>query len=110
MSDQELPPKKGSADRLITISEEVEKAVNGQKSSVRRNARYADVGDMFTLKDRQFKVLKVYSQSLGELTDSDAQKEGFSNLQEYKESILSLHPGMPWVPSMRVWVHEFLPV
>jgi N4-acetylcytidine amidohydrolase len=28
-------------------------------------------------------------------------------VEEYKESILSYHPGMPWHPSMKVWVHEF---
>jgi hypothetical protein len=47
---------------------------------------------------------------LGELTDDDARREGFESVEEYKQSILSYHPGMPWLPQMRVWVHEFQPV
>ncbi|SDE73720.1 hypothetical protein SAMN04487777_12347, partial [Priestia aryabhattai B8W22] len=49
----------------------------------------------------------VYSQSLGELTDENARQEGYATVEEYKQSILSYHPGMPWLPHMRVWVHEF---
>jgi hypothetical protein len=63
-----------------------------------------------TLEGRQFVVDRVYSQSLGELTDDDARSEGFSTVEEYKQSILAYHPGMPWLPHMRVWVHEFRPL
>ncbi|MNE77141.1 hypothetical protein D3C80_1734340 [compost metagenome] len=63
-----------------------------------------------TLEGRSFIVNKVYSQSLGELTDEHAVQEGFATVEEYKNSILSYHPGMPWLPQMRVWVHEFSPV
>jgi hypothetical protein len=52
-------------------------------------------------------VERVYSQSLGELTDENARQEGYDTVEEYKQSILSYHPGMPWLPQMRVWVHEF---
>jgi hypothetical protein len=60
-----------------------------------------------TLQNHQYVVEKVYSQSLGELTDEDAKQEGYATVEEYKQSILSIHPGMPWLPKMRVWVHEF---
>lgn len=59
-----------------------------------------------TLEGRQFVVETVYSQSLGELTDEDAKREGFTNVEEYKQSILSYHPGMPWLPK----IHEFTEV
>lgn len=103
----ELPPKSCTIDRLVTIAEDVQKVLSGQKTATRRNGRYADPGEIMTLEGRQFVVDKVYSQSLGELTDQDARREGFNSLEEYKQSILSFHPGMPWLPQMRVWVHEF---
>jgi hypothetical protein len=106
----ELPPKTCSIDRLVTVKEDIQKVLSGQKTATRRNGRYADPGEIMTLEGRQFVVDKVYSQSLGELTDDDARREGFNNLEEYKQSILSMHPGMPWLPQMRVWVHEFRPV
>lgn len=104
-----LPPKTCTIERLITVPADIEKVNNGQKTATRRNGRYADIGEVMTLQDRQYVVEKVYSQSLGELTDEHAKQEGYSTLEEYKESILSFHPGMPWLPHMRVWVHEFRP-
>lgn len=105
-----LPPKTCTIERLVTVPADVEKVLKGQKTATRRNGRYADVGEIMTLEGQEFVVERVYSQSLGELTDEQAKQEGYQSLEEYKESILSMHPGMPWVPSMKVWVHEFQPV
>ncbi|GIP58850.1 ASCH domain-containing protein [Paenibacillus woosongensis] len=105
-----LPPKTCSIERLVTLPEDVEKVLAGRKTATRRNGRYADVGEVMTLKGRDFVVEQVYSQTLGDLTEEQARQEGYNNLEEYKQSILSIHPGMRWVPAMRVWVHEFNPV
>jgi N4-acetylcytidine amidohydrolase len=105
-----LPPKTCSVDRLVTMPSDIEKVLEGKKTATRRNGRYADVGEIMELNGHKFVVEDVYSQSLGELTDEHAKQEGFETVEEYKESILSYHPGMPWLPQMRVWVHEFSPV
>ncbi|MEK4027217.1 MULTISPECIES: ASCH domain-containing protein [Bacillaceae] len=105
-----LPPKTCTIERLVTVPADVEKVLKGQKTATRRNGRYADIGEIMTLEGKEFVIERVYSQSLGELTDEQARQEGYESLEEYKESILSMHPGMPWVPSMKVWVHEFQPV
>ncbi|ASK61502.1 hypothetical protein CFK37_04600 [Virgibacillus phasianinus] len=114
MTDQnhnsELPPKTCSIEKLVTVPQDVEKVINGQKTATRRNGRYADVGEIMELENHQFVVEKVYVQTLGEITDKDANKEGYPNLEAYKNSILSKHPGMPWAKDMEVWVHEFGPV
>jgi N4-acetylcytidine amidohydrolase len=103
----ELPPKTCSVDRLVTMEEDVNKVLEGKKTATRRNGRYADVGEIMELKDKKFRVDRVFSQALGELTDEHAKQEGYDTVEEYKQSILSYHPGMPWLPHMRVWVHEF---
>ncbi|WP_050180278.1 ASCH domain-containing protein [Domibacillus robiginosus] len=103
----ELPPKTCTIERLVTMKEDVEKVLKGQKTATRRNGRYADIGEVFTLEGRDFVVEAVYAQTLGELTDAHAKQEGFATVEEYKNTILSYHPGMPWLPHMRVWVHEF---
>ncbi|MEH7303576.1 ASCH domain-containing protein [Neobacillus drentensis] len=105
-----LPPKTCSIERLVTMEADVKKVLAGEKTATRRNGRYADPGEIMTLEGQDFVVDRVYSQSLGELTDDDARREGFATVEEYKQSILSYHPGMPWLPQMRVWVHEFSPV
>lgn len=109
MGSDALPPKTCTIDRLITVKSDIEKVLSGQKTATRRNGRYADVGEIMTLEGHKFVIDKVYSQSLGELTDDHVKQEGYSNVEEYKQSILSIHPGMPWLPQMRVWVHEFSP-
>ncbi len=105
--NNELPAKTCSIERLVTMESDIKKVLEGQKTATRRNGRYADVGEIMTLKGRNFKIDRVYEQSLGELTNEDAKREGFNTVDEYKDSILSYHPGMPWLPQMKVWVHEF---
>ena len=106
-AQEPLPPKTCTVEKLVTKPSEVEKALAGAKTAVRRNGRYADPGETMTLRGRDFVVERVYRQTLGELTDEHARQEGFESVEAYKESILSIHPGMPWLPHMKVWVHEF---
>lgn len=105
--DNDLPPKTGSVDQLVTLQGDIDKVVAGKKTATRRNGRFADVGEVMNLQGIDFAVERVYRQALGELTEENAREEGYANLEEYKQSIISLHPGMPWLPHMKVWVHEF---
>jgi N4-acetylcytidine amidohydrolase len=109
-SQNGLPPKTCTIELLVTKEEDVQKVLDGKKTATRRNGRYADIGEIMELQGKKFTVDRVYSQSLGELTDEHARHEGFETVEQYKETILSYHPGMPWLPQMRVWVHEFSPV
>lgn len=103
---ENLPPKTCTIDRLVTKSEDVQKVISGEKTAARRNGRYADPGEIMDLNGNRFIVERVYSQALGDLSDEHAQQEGYNTLEDYKQTILSYHPGMPWLPKMRVWVHE----
>lgn len=106
---QKSTSEKENIDSLITIQKDIEKVIKGEKTSQRRMKRFADVGDILTLDGYKFVIEKVYQQELGEITDEDARKEGYENFEAYKESILSIHDGMPWIPTLKVWVHEFSP-
>lgn len=106
-SNNQLPPKNCTIERLVTIPKDIEKVIQGKKTATRRNDRYADIGEIMTLNNQEFVVQNVYTQQLGDMTDGDAQKEGYQTLEAYKEKILSLHPGMRWAPVMQVWVHEY---
>lgn len=105
-----LPEKTCSIERLVTIPADVERVLKGEKTATRRNGVYAYPDEIMVLDGKEFKIDKLYKQTLGEMTDEDAKQEGFANMEEYKESILALHPKMPWLPTMSVWVHEFSPV
>ncbi|WP_303969499.1 ASCH domain-containing protein [Sporosarcina ureae] len=104
------PEKTCSIERLVTIPEDVQKVLNGEKWATRRNGVYAYPGEIMTLEGKEYKVEKLYEQTLGELTDEDAKSEGHKTVEEYKEAMLSIHDKMPWLPKMKVWVHEYSPV
>lgn len=106
-SNSNLPPKTCTIERLVTVPADVEKVIKGEKTATRRNGRYADIGEIMELNGVEFVVEQVYSQSLGEMTNEHARQEGYESLEEYKNAILSFHPGMKWLPKMKVWVHEF---
>ncbi|MER2088748.1 MAG: ASCH domain-containing protein [Sporosarcina sp.] len=105
-----LPEKTCSIERLVTIPKDVKKVLNGEKTATRRNGVYADLGEIMVLEGKEFKVDAIYSQTLGEMTDEHAKQEGYTSMEEYKQSILAMHDKMPWIPSMSVWVHEYSPV
>ncbi|ETP70262.1 hypothetical protein G159_02955 [Planococcus glaciei CHR43] len=110
LPNNELPPKTCSIEKLVTNKKDVAKVLDGSKTATRRNGRYADIGEVMVLEGSEFVVERVYAQTLGELTDEHARQEGYGSVEEYKQSILKFHPGMPWLPQMSVWVHEFAPV
>lgn len=105
-----LPEKSCSIERLVTVETDVKKVLNGEKIATRRNGVYAYPGEIMILENEEFKIDALYSQTLGEMTAEDAKKEGYESVSAYKEAILALHPKMPWVPKMNVWVHEFSPI
>lgn len=109
MTEETLAPKTCSIERLITVESDIDKVLNGEKTATRRNGRYADVGEIMVLRGQKFEITRVNTQSLGELMEADAKAEGYPDMEAYKQSILSFHPGMPWLPHMKVWVHEFKP-
>jgi len=110
---KELPEKTCTIDKLITKPEDIQKVLDNEKRVSRRNGRYSDIGEVMEFQGRNFKITNVYEQKLGEMTDHDAQNEGYADLQGYKQHIKNIHsftrklPFMPWFPSKNVWVHEF---
>lgn len=111
--EKELPKKTCTIEKLITKPEDIEKALNKEKKVSRRAGRYADIGETMDLDGHTFKVTNVYDQKLGEMTDRHAQDEGYANLEDYKHHLKNIHPFTrmlpftPWMPSKKVWVHEF---
>ncbi len=103
----DLPPKSCTIEQLVTIPDDINKVIAGEKQTTRRNGRYADIGEVMSLDGQEFIVTDVYASQLKDMTDQDAKKEGYKDLATYQSFILSLHPGMKWVPEMKVWVHEY---
>ncbi|MBC8224966.1 ASCH domain-containing protein [Candidatus Bathyarchaeota archaeon] len=86
---------------------------DGTKTATRRPIRpMVKEGGKYRLKTELFKahpdsiqVGRLYPQSLGEMTQADAQMEGYSTLQEFQEEWVSLFKA--YDPEQTVWVVEF---
>lgn len=105
MSD--YPEKTCSIDRLVTHEKLVNAALQGTKTQQRRAGVYGYPGETFDLEGETFVIQDLRKESLGGMTDDDAVREGYPNLEMYRGLILRMHPGMAWDEEAFVWVHEF---
>ena len=101
------PAKTCEIDRLVRQPKLIAAAIAGQKTQQRRDGLYAYPGETFTLEGVEFVVTEVERRKLGEMTEQDAQAEGFPSLAVYKDIILKMHANMTWNEDGLVWVHSF---
>jgi hypothetical protein len=103
----DYPEKTCSIERLVTHPKLVASALAGTKTQQRRDGLYAYPNETFELEGVSFVVTNVTRQRLGDMTDADAQAEGYPNLAMYKDIILRMHAGMTWNDDGLAWVHSF---
>ena len=83
MSEQIYPKKTCEIDKLVTNEKMVTAVSDGRKSQQRRNGVYAYPGERFDLEGETFEVVRLEHQRLGDMSEEDAEKEGFPNLDVY---------------------------
>ncbi len=103
----DYPEKTCEIDRLVRHPKLVAAALDGSKTQQRRDGLYAYPDETFELDGITFVITSVERQRLGDMTDDDAQAEGYPDLAFYKDLILKMHPGMTWDKDNLVWVHCF---
>ena len=103
----DYPQKTCEIDRLVRHPKLVAAALSGQKTQQRRDGLYAYPGETFMLEDVEFVVTAVERERIGDMTDVEAQAEGYPNLAMYKDLILKMHANMQWNDDGLVWVHHF---
>ncbi|MDQ7004893.1 MAG: ASCH domain-containing protein [Ghiorsea sp.] len=103
----QYPEKTCSIERLVSHPKLVEATLAGRKTEQRRDGVYAYPNEEFELDGVSFIVTDLKRQKLGDITDADAQAEGYPSLEMYKGLILKMHKGMPWDEEALVWVHCF---
>ena len=102
----DYPEKTCDIDSLVTHAKLVEAAIAGRKTQQRRNGVYAYPGETFELQGTRFVVTDLRRESLGQMSNEDAQAEGYPSLDMYRDLILRMHKGMNWDGDAKVWVHE----
>ena len=104
----EYPEKTCDIERLVRHPKLVEAALSGKKTQQRRDGVYAYPGEKFELEGIGFTVTSLERQKLGDMSNEDANAEGYSSLEMYKGIILKMHAGMTWENDSLVWVHSFM--
>ena len=103
----DYPEKTCQIDRLVRHPKLVAAALSGQKTQQRRDGLYAYPGETFELEGVTFVVTGVDRQRIGDMSEADAQAEGYPSLAMYKDLILKMHANMEWNDDGLVWVHRF---
>ncbi|MCK5888466.1 MAG: ASCH domain-containing protein [Methylococcales bacterium] len=103
----DYPERTCEIDRLVRHPKLVEAALSGKKTQQRRDGVYAYPDEEFELDGVPFIATSLEQQRLGDMTDADANAEGYPSLAMYKGLILSMHAGMTWDEDDLVWVHSF---
>ena len=107
---ENYPEKTCSIDRLITHDKLIAAAMSGMKTQQRRAGVYGYPGEKFTLEETQFEITGLRSERWGDISEADAQREGYPSLEMYRALIERMHQGMEWDEEQPVWVHEFVKV
>jgi hypothetical protein len=90
----------------------------GQKTQTRRSTerkrgrRVYEIGDRVGIQPG-YKPPVAYviftsrcKQEIGDITEEDARKEGFANVEEFKQAWLKLYDN--WDSTLEVWVYDFV--
>ncbi len=96
------------ADTLLPNNRVKQAVAAGDVTQLTRGQAYAEAGDTFELDGQQFVVTAVDELTLGEFTDEDAQREGSTDLDAYKERMVRVHGGnFEWNDDADVIRHRF---
>jgi hypothetical protein len=87
--------------------------ISGRKTQTRRLHKHAlKKGRIYTVKrswiettGEYIRITKVYPQKLGDVSEEEAVKEGFSGLDEFRDAWIRINGS--WDPEMEVTVYEF---
>ena len=101
------PEKSCSIDVLVTHARSVRLALKGEKTQQRRDGLYAYPGEIFQLEGVDFRITSVERKTLGDIGDAEARREGYADLEAYRDVIVRMHKGMEWQRDAKVWVHSF---
>jgi len=103
----DYPEKTCEIDALVTHAKLVQATLAGRKTQQRRNGVYGYPGEKFELEGQAFVITDLRRELMSDMTEADAQAEGYPNLAMYLDLIKRMHQGMDLGGDSKVWVHQF---
>jgi len=105
-----LDDKFGAA--FMVLPHHVEQILKGGKHMSRRFRRWGDEGDVFHVRGKAFRFVRVTRLRVGDITDDDIRKEGYTTREEFDQMWHKSHPksvaaGKKLDPDQLCWCHEY---
>jgi len=99
---------------LIFKKKHIEMILEGRKTATRRRSQHLyRIGGIQGIRSgwyekprHHIRITRRYRQRLGDMTQQDAQKEGYPTLEEFKKVWEEING--KWDPDEIVWVYEFI--
>lgn len=100
---------------FMVLPHHVDQILKGGKHMSRRFRKWGDEGDVFRVKGKSFRFVKVSRMRVGDITDDDIRKEGYATREEFEGMWVKSHPksvaaGKKLHPDDICWCHEYEPV
>jgi len=100
---------------FMVLPHHVDQILKGGKHMSRRFRKWGDEGDIFRVKGKAFRFVKVSRMRVGDITDDDIRKEGYTTREEFEGMWVKSHPksvaaGKKLSPDDLCWCHEYEPV
>jgi uncharacterized protein YhfF len=87
-----------------------ELTAKGELTQLHRGDRYADEGDTFVVDGQEFVITDVTDETLGDITEEDARREGSADLEAYRKRLKRAHKNFEWDDDSETVRHRFEPV
>ena len=100
---------------FMVLAHHVDQILKGGKHMSRRFRKWGDEGDVFRVKGKAFRFVRVTRLRVGDITDDDIRKEGYETKEEFEQMWVKSHPksvsaGKKLSPDDLCWCHEYEPV
>ena len=97
---------------FMVLPEHVEWILKGGKQMSRRFRKWGDEGDIFRVKGKEFRFTRVSRLRVGDITDDDILKEGYTNREDFEQRWVKSHPksvkaGKTLNQDDMCWCHEY---
>ncbi len=100
---------------FMVLAHHVDQILKGGKHMSRRFRKWGDEGDVFRVKGKAFRFVRVTRLRVGDITEDDIRKEGYQTKEEFEQMWIKSHPksvsaGKKLSPDDLCWCHEYEPV
>lgn len=107
-----LDDKFGAA--FMVLPHHIDQILKGGKHMSRRFRKWGDEGDIFRVRGKPFRFTRVERMRVGDITDEDIAKEGYSSREEFEQMWVKSHPksvaaGKVLDPDGWCWSHQYEP-